>query len=493
MSTTLNIDLLKTEADDGQIASVNPLSSEVAFATVSLPDYGDIEFRYDKTIGVLRVSSDYENFEIPGFMTPSMLGTGDRGKRGPTGRNGKNGKDGRDGKVGERGCPGQPGAMGEEGEEGEDAEDGLEGQVGIYGCPGFRGPTGNDGPVGPTGPDGSRGPTGPGCIVGPTGPTGPKPLETVYISDVEPTDPLVHIWAQPIGSDEVVVEPEPVPGMQGVVDSVTTTLSPTSGSYYQGIAPFSLKSFTGGVGPFRFQWSGDYATQSEVIVFETGEVDRNMNLQCRVYIATNATKRITGNVKLVITDLGNNNVTLELSASYTFNGSNASSGGGGGGGGGCWAYGSLVNVGGRRVPIQNVFEGDKIRGTSIPTLPDSTLNNAFMDWSDSNLNNTDVDVEIVQSIHRDFSYYYVVNNELRGTMEEFLLVKRDGVWSFRRMYSLRVGDILLHEEGERKITSFERIDQKISTVSLNVEMDDTYYVNGYLVHNRDDNYVIIKR
>lgn len=490
MDRIVELDILYSkEGNDTEIAVVPAFSDSIDFQATKQVDFGSLELQYNASQGILTIVTDYAVIPVAGFVTANAIGTGPRGKRGKRGNDGADGRIGRDGKPGKLGCPGMPGPEGEEGDDGLDAEDGLTGQVGIYGCPGYKGVDGNIGAEGPVGPDGAIGPPGSGCTMGPVGPDGDTPYAYVHISKEVPTDPLVYLWAQPVEQGEVPEEPAPAPAMSGSINSANIQLASAGGSYYQGIAGFVLSKFAGGVGPFRYEWSGNYPTQEEVTVYETGENATNLNLKCRVYIDPGTSKRIEGSVTLRITDLGNNNAQLVLSGTYAYVGTSASTGGGGGGGG-CFLYGSkLALTDGSERLIQQVNEGDNIIGLEIKGLPDSSSGtDDFLKWSSDNMLAANTVVEVTNVTHGTFSYYFKINNELCATVEENLLVRRDKVWSFIRVRDIVVGDYLHHISGEaRRIDSIDRIEARCETVSLNVETSDTFYVNGYLVHNLDRN------
>lgn len=491
---TINLELLSTtKGFDGQLAQVPQLSKEVLFVPDERPDTSTLEFAFEPKSGTLIAITSYGVFQATGFLTKDSLGSGPagrKGKRGLDGATGTTGFDGRDGKTGCAGIPGKPGVIGLAGL---DAEDGPRGPVGVYGCYGDEGPTGPMGPMGPTGPDGPAGAPGPSCLVGPDGDVGPAPIETVVVSDTEPADPLVHLWAQPVNVDTGdPTNPEVIDAMVGSIANQSITLAPASGGFYEGVAAFILTGFSGGKGPFTYAWTGDWESMSpDVVVYQTGTTSSNFNLSARIYIAPGTSASKSGKVRLTVTDTGDSNKTLVLEANFSFTGQNGSTSDPNppGGGGGCIVFGEPVYVSASKtLPIEQALDGEVIVGLKIDGLPDSTFNkDAFLPWSASSLSAQTTPVSVVNAVHSTHTNHYLINGELRLTSEEHLLANRKGYWTFLRITDLRVGDSLYHISGQSKLVeSIERIEGLVKVVSLDVETADTFFVRGYLLHNRDE-------
>lgn len=503
MERSIRLNHVRTrEAPDDVSLIVQEKTDTVSFERREIADPVKIDVAFDKRLGILSFVTDYGIYQASGFLTQDSLGTGKRGRRGKRGTDGKRGADGREGREGKPGCAGPQGNPGVIGEGGLDGEDGPQGALGQMGCPGDKGPTGPLGPIGPTGPDGARGSPGLSCLIGPVGDIGPTPIQNVVISETEPEDILVYLWGQPISD---VDEPDPVlPVDPGVVEPLNATLADRSvtlqagtDGFYMGTASFAPQNLSGGRGPFTYRWSGDFETDTNVNPFETGTTSQNINLHARTTINSGTTKTVTGTITLQITDQGDSNRVLTLSAVYTFRGTNSSTRPPwDGGGGGCIVYGMRVELAPNRlIPIEQVYAGDVLVGLEIDGLPDTSHgdNTVHLGWYTSNLNAHDTEVVINHRKNDTYKQFYRINNELELTLEETLLAKRLNVWSFIRVIDLKIGDILYHKTGEKAITSIDIIDREVRTVTLNVETSDTFYVEGYLVHNRDYEGNIIKR
>ena len=147
------------------------------------------------------------------------------------------------------------------------------------------------------------------------------------------------------------------------------------------------------------------------------------------------------------------------------------------------ADGTIVEAG-------DLNEGDKLKGFSIGGLGTDS-DGTFLDWSSSDLSATPKDVTIVNLTYSFASKYYDVNNgDVTATSEHPLLVKDSvsGDYKFKEMFNLVVGDKLIKGDGtEVAITSIDIVEKTSEIVSIDVEEEDTYMVNGYITHNKGGN------
>ena len=147
------------------------------------------------------------------------------------------------------------------------------------------------------------------------------------------------------------------------------------------------------------------------------------------------------------------------------------------------ADGTIVEAG-------DLNEGDKLKGFSIGGLGTDS-DGTFLDWSSDSLSTTPKDVTIVNLTYSFASRYYDVNNgEVTATAEHPMLVKDSvsGNYIFKEMFNLVVGDKLIKGDGtEVDITSIEAVQKTTEIVSIDVEEEDTYMVNGYITHNKGGN------
>ena len=150
------------------------------------------------------------------------------------------------------------------------------------------------------------------------------------------------------------------------------------------------------------------------------------------------------------------------------------------------ANGEIIDAG-------DLEEGDVLKGYSLNGLS-SDSDGTFFDWSSDTIGETPKDVTIVNLTYSFASRYYNINEgEITGTAEHPMLVKdsSDGLFKFKELHNLVVGDKLIKQDGgsliEIEITSVDIIEKTVEIVSIDVEEEDTYLVNGYVTHNKGGN------
>jgi len=147
------------------------------------------------------------------------------------------------------------------------------------------------------------------------------------------------------------------------------------------------------------------------------------------------------------------------------------------------ADGTIVEAG-------DLNEGDLLKGFSIGGLSVDS-DGTFLDWSTNSLSTTPKDVTIVNLTYSFASRYYDINNgEVTATAEHPMLVKDSvsGDYLFKEMFNLVVGDKLVKGDNtEVDITTIEIVEKTTEIVSIDVESEDTYMVNGYITHNKGGN------
>jgi len=150
------------------------------------------------------------------------------------------------------------------------------------------------------------------------------------------------------------------------------------------------------------------------------------------------------------------------------------------------ADGSIKEVG-------QIEEGDKLKGFSLNGLSIDS-DGTFYDWSTSELNKIEKEVTVVNVIYSFTGKYYNINNgEITATSEHPLLVKdsTDNLYRFKQMFNLTIGDKLIKfvngDTQEVDIISITIDEETSEIVSLDVEAEDTYLVNGYITHNKGGN------
>lgn len=149
------------------------------------------------------------------------------------------------------------------------------------------------------------------------------------------------------------------------------------------------------------------------------------------------------------------------------------------------ADGTIVEVG-------DLEEGDLLQGYSITGLGTDESN--FLEWSTDTLGTTAKDVTLVGITYSFANKYYDINDgEVTATSEHPMLVKdgNDNEYRFKEMFNITTNDKLIRDVSgtitEINIDSIEVVEKTVEIVSIDVEQDDTYLVNGYITHNKGGN------
>ena len=148
---------------------------------------------------------------------------------------------------------------------------------------------------------------------------------------------------------------------------------------------------------------------------------------------------------------------------------------------------------GTMVEIGDLSEGDELKGYSLAGLSEDS-DGDYLEWSTDNLGETQKNVKVVNITYSFSNKIYNINNgQIKGTHEHPMLIKdlTDGLYRFKRLINIELGDKLIRAvDGsltEVEVTSIVLENEDVEIVSMDVEMEDTYLVNGYLTHNKGGN------
>ena len=148
----------------------------------------------------------------------------------------------------------------------------------------------------------------------------------------------------------------------------------------------------------------------------------------------------------------------------------------------------VTKADGTIVTAENIEEGDVLKGYSIATLGDDSDAN-YLEWSTDTLTKTEENVTVTNVVYSFASRIYNINSgEITTTSEHPFLVKSNETYQFKPVMGMVVGDLLIKGDGtEVEITSIEITEGDVEVVSIDVEVQDTYLVNGYISHNKGGN------
>ncbi len=133
------------------------------------------------------------------------------------------------------------------------------------------------------------------------------------------------------------------------------------------------------------------------------------------------------------------------------------------GGGGCFVAGTSITLSdGSTKPIEKIKSGDYV-------------------MSRSGLGQTNTVAQVISTYHTTGREYLVVNETMKVTPEHILLI--NGQW--RIAETMRIGEFLLDEKGKFvPIFSIERRFDQVPIYNLTIDKTQTYFADGYLVHNQ---------
>lgn len=153
----------------------------------------------------------------------------------------------------------------------------------------------------------------------------------------------------------------------------------------------------------------------------------------------------------------------------------------------CLASNTLITLADETsIELGDLEEGMKLKGMSLEGLAGINM----MDYSvEGSVSPTKTEVEVLNLVFSFADRVYNINEgQIVASAEHPLLVKSEGIISFKEIHKLQVGDFLIREDGgEVEITSFEVVDETTEIVSLDVSGPDTYVANGYITHNKGAN------
>jgi hypothetical protein len=136
--------------------------------------------------------------------------------------------------------------------------------------------------------------------------------------------------------------------------------------------------------------------------------------------------------------------------------------------------------------IEDLYIGDEVMAADIPGLGDNEadINNLSL-WSSEDISETTkTTANVTNVIIRSYGEYYLINDGIKITYEHVVPAKKNGVWRFITIEELQIGDIIVDENLQNiLVNSKELVKENVSTVSINTEPKDVYFVEGLMAHN----------
>ncbi len=146
----------------------------------------------------------------------------------------------------------------------------------------------------------------------------------------------------------------------------------------------------------------------------------------------------------------------------------------------CLAVGTNINMAdGSTKFIEDLEEGDELLSVELPGMGD-----VYSDYRIYHLDNVKIVSTKVKQVVFDFtSRYFIINDKLKGTKHPTMAF-RNNYYEWWQMSDLLVNDKLVTTDlSLDNVTSIEKVDEEIEIVGIRVDKYNTYFAEGYLVHD----------
>lgn len=149
---------------------------------------------------------------------------------------------------------------------------------------------------------------------------------------------------------------------------------------------------------------------------------------------------------------------------------------------GCFLPDTLVTMAdGTTRQIKTLRIGDRVASFKLSGLPDDP-ENAWKAWQTARLSFTAAPATVKQVFKQSFDGYFQLL-DLKVTYEHPLLARRNGIWAFREVQHIKVGDLLWKNGMAIPVDRMTYVRGDIETWNLDVEPTDVYLANGFMAHN----------
>ena len=151
-----------------------------------------------------------------------------------------------------------------------------------------------------------------------------------------------------------------------------------------------------------------------------------------------------------------------------------------------WAWLSCLTVGtninmadGTTKLVEDLEEGDELLSVELPGMGD-----VYSDYRIYNLDEVKLVSTKVTRVVFDFSnHYYIINDKFKGTKHPTMAF-RNNYYEWWQTRDLLVNDKLVTTDlSLDEVISIERVWKEVETVGISVDKYNTYFAEGYLVHD----------
>ena len=146
----------------------------------------------------------------------------------------------------------------------------------------------------------------------------------------------------------------------------------------------------------------------------------------------------------------------------------------------CLTVGTNINMAdGSTKLVEDLEEGDELLSVELPGMAD-----VYSDYRIYNLDEVKLVSTKVTQVVFDFSNrYYIVNDKFKGTKHPTMAF-RNNYYEWWQTQDLLVNDKLITTDlSLDEVVSVKRVSKEIETVGIRVDKYNTYFAEGYLVHD----------
>ena len=146
----------------------------------------------------------------------------------------------------------------------------------------------------------------------------------------------------------------------------------------------------------------------------------------------------------------------------------------------CLIVGTNINMAdGSTKLVEDLEEGDELLSVELPGMAD-----VYSDYRIYNLDEVKLVSTKVTQVVFDFSNrYYIVNDKFKGTKHPTMAF-RNNYYEWWQTQDLLVNDKLITTDlSLDEVVSVKRVSKEIETVGIRVDKYNTYFAEGYLVHD----------
>ena len=146
----------------------------------------------------------------------------------------------------------------------------------------------------------------------------------------------------------------------------------------------------------------------------------------------------------------------------------------------CLTVGTNINMAdGTTKLVEDLEEGDELLSVEL-----SEMGDVYSDYRIYNLDEVKLVSTKVTQVVFDFSnHYYIVNDKFKGTKHPTMAFRND-YYEWWQTQDLLVNDKLITTDlSLDEVISIEKIWKEVETVGIRVDKYNTYFAEGYLVHD----------